>query len=39
VKGQILFSAVDGFDPFGWIENFIITPGEYVNYALPTLGN
>lgn len=37
VKGQILFSPVDGFDPFGWIPNYIIQPGEYLNYALPTL--
>jgi len=38
VKGQILFSPVDGFDPFGWIPNYVITPGEYLNYAVPTLG-
>ena len=38
VKGQILFSPVDGFDPFGWIDNFVVTPGEYLNYALPSLG-
>jgi len=36
-KGQILFSPVDGVDPFGLIDDFAITPGQYVNYALPTL--
>ena len=36
-KGQILFSPVDGVDPFGLIDDFTITPGQYVNYALPTL--
>lgn len=28
VRGQILFSPVDGVDPFGLINNFAITPGE-----------
>ena len=28
VRGQILFSPVDGVDPFGLIDNFAITPGE-----------
>ena len=28
VRGQILFSPVDGVDPFGLIHNFAITPGE-----------
>jgi len=37
VKGQILFSPVDGFDPFGLIDLFAITPGEYLNYEIPTL--
>jgi len=37
VRGQILFSPVDGVDPFGLIHDFAITPGQYVNYALPTL--
>ena len=36
-KGQILFSPVDGVDPFGLIDDFTITPGQCVNYALPTL--
>merc|ERR1711970_283190 len=37
VKGQILFSPVDGFDPFGLVDMFAITPGEYLNYDTPTL--
>jgi len=37
IRGQILFSPVDGVDPFGLIHEFAITPGQYVNYALPTL--
>jgi len=37
VKGQILFSPVDGLDPFGLVELFAITPGEYLNYEVPTL--
>ena len=28
VRGQILFSPVDGVDPFGLIDNFAITPGQ-----------
>jgi len=37
VKGQILFSPVDGFDPFGLVDLFAITPGEYLNYETPGL--
>lgn len=37
VKGQILMSPVDGFDPFGLVDLFAITPGEYLNFAVPTL--
>jgi len=37
VKGQIIFSGVDGFDPFGLVDLFAITPGQYLNYAVPTL--
>merc|ERR1719347_899679 len=37
VKGQILFSPVDGFDPFGLVDMFAITPGEYLNYDTPSL--
>ena len=28
VKGQILFSPVDGVDPFGLIDEYTITPGQ-----------
>ena len=28
IKGQILFSPVDGVDPFGLIQEFAITPGQ-----------
>merc|ERR1719312_445041 len=37
VKAQLLFSPVDGVDPFGLIDLFAITPGEYLNYDIPTL--
>ena len=37
MKGQILFSPVDGVDPFGLIDNFAITPGQLLNYNVPTL--
>merc|ERR1739838_482449 len=37
VKGSVLLSPVDGFDPFGLIPNFVITPGTYLNYDTPTL--
>ena len=37
VKGQILFSPVDGVDPFGLIHNFAITPGQLLNYKIPSL--
>ena len=37
VRGQILFSPVDGVDPFGLIDNFAITPGQPLNYNLPSL--
>ena len=32
VRGQILFSPVDGVDPFGLIHNFAITPGEVLYF-------
>ena len=31
-------SPVDGFDPFGLIPIYAITPGEYLNVAIPSLG-
>ena len=37
VKGQLLISPVDGFDPFGLVDMFAITPGDYLNYDTPTL--
>jgi len=37
VKGMVVFSPVDGADPFGFIDIFAITPGEYLNYDTPTL--
>ena len=37
VSGQILFSPVDGVDPFGLIHNFAITPGQLLNYNVPSL--
>ena len=37
VKGQVLFSPVDGVDPFGLINNFAITPGQPLNYNVPSL--
>jgi len=37
VKGLILGSPVDGVDPFGFVDNFAITPGEKLNFTVPTL--
>ena len=43
VKGQILFSPVDGVDPFGLIDEYTITPGQVsavqystVQYSTPS---
>ena len=36
-RGQILLSPVDGADPLGYIPIAVITPGEKVNYTIPTL--
>jgi len=36
-KGSILMSPVDGFDPYGIVPIYAISPGEYLNYAIPTL--
>ncbi len=35
--GQILLSPVDGADPIGLNPVVAITPGEKVNYTIPTL--
>lgn len=37
VKGEILMSPVDGVDPFGLIDDYVITPGELLCYDTPTL--
>ncbi|XP_023344690.1 chlorophyllase-1 isoform X2 [Eurytemora carolleeae] len=37
IKGQILFSPVDGFDPYGIVDIYAITPGQYLNYEIPSL--
>ena len=37
VKGQILMSPVDGLDPLGIVENYVITPGVPLNFDTPTL--
>jgi chlorophyllase len=36
-RGQVLLSPVDGADPFGYIPIAVITPGEKVNFTIPTL--
>ncbi|CAG7832824.1 unnamed protein product [Allacma fusca] len=36
-SAQILLSPVDGADPFGLIPEYCITPGEKLNYVMPTL--
>lgn len=37
VKMQILLDPVDGVDPFGIKNDFIITPGKLLPYAVPVL--
>lgn len=37
MKAQVFISPVDGVDPLGLIPEFCITPGEYLNYGIPTL--
>ena len=34
---MVLMSPVDGADPFGILQHFVITPGEKVNFTIPTL--
>lgn len=36
-KAQVLMSPVDGVDAAGLIPIFCITPGQTLNYAMPTL--
>ena len=37
INGLILFSPVDGLDPFGFLDYYCITPGEKLNFETPTL--
>ena len=37
VKGVVLISPVDGVDPFGFIDDYCITPGEKLPFETPTL--
>lgn len=36
-KGQLLYDPVDGADPLGINQVFVITPGEKVNFTVPTM--
>lgn len=36
-KALVLLDPVDGADPMGIIPEYCITPGELLNFALPTL--
>jgi len=37
VRGVVMMDPVDGYDPFGIIKNYCITPGEKVNFTTPAL--
>jgi len=37
VKGLFLLNPVDGLDPWGFVHEFVITPGQLLNYSSPTL--
>lgn len=37
IKGLVLISPVDGVDPFGFVDDFCITPGESLPFTVPTL--
>ena len=37
IKGAVLLSPVDGVDPFGFIDDYCITPGEKLSFETPTL--
>lgn len=37
INGLILFSPVDGLDPFGFLDYYCITPGEKLNFETPTM--
>ena len=36
-RGLVLMSPVDGEDPYGLIDNYCVTPGEELDYEIPTL--
>ena len=37
VKGMSMLSPVDGVDPYGIVQEYCITPGEKLNFEVPTL--
>merc|ERR1712241_400700 len=37
VKGISMLSPVDGVDPYGFVQEYCITPGEKLNFEVPTL--
>lgn len=37
VKAMAFLSPVDGVDPYGFIEQYCITPGEKLSFETPTL--
>ena len=37
VKGMVLLNPVDGVDPFGFVNDFCIVPGEKLPFSVPTL--
>lgn len=36
-RGLVLLSPVDGGDPYGELPYFVITPGQKVNFSIPTM--
>ena len=36
-KMLVFFSPVDGVDPFGFVKDYIITPGKKLPFAIPSL--
>jgi len=37
IQGMALVDPVDGADPWGWINDYVITPGQLLNFSVPTL--
>lgn len=37
VRAMVMMDPVDGFDPYGIIKNYCITPGQKVNFTTPAL--